>query len=259
MWWICTTLGCCKRATASASARKRAADAGVTDRVSFETASAQTFSGDGYDLVTTFDCLHDMGDPAAAARHIRQALAADGSWLIVEPMAGDTVQDNLNPVGRVYYGFSTLLCLPNALRGALTAARAGAGPVIVVTGEGGAGKTTLVEHVLAGAGTPVLRGRAACHSALSALGAKPRPRGAARRAAAGLTGRELEIMLLVAQGNTSRQIGEALFISPRTVEMHVQGSLLKLQCRTRADAVRRLAELGTLEPPRQAGQRASRN
>jgi SAM-dependent methyltransferase len=96
-------------------ARKRAADAGVTDRVSFETASAQTFSGEGYDLVTTFDCLHDMGDPAAAARHIRQALAADGSWLIVEPMAGDTVQDNLNPVGRVYYGFSTLLCLPNAL------------------------------------------------------------------------------------------------------------------------------------------------
>jgi len=95
-------------------AKKRAAEAGVTERVSFETASAQTFSGDGYDLVTTFDCLHDMGDPAAAARHIHQALAADGSWLIVEPMAGDTVQDNLNPVGRVYYGFSTLLCLPNA-------------------------------------------------------------------------------------------------------------------------------------------------
>jgi SAM-dependent methyltransferase len=95
-------------------ARKRAADAGVTERVSFETASAQTFSGVGYDLVTTFDCLHDMGDPAAAARHIRQAIADDGSWLIVEPMAGDTVQSNLNPVGRVYYGFSTLLCLPNA-------------------------------------------------------------------------------------------------------------------------------------------------
>ncbi|MGH3149633.1 MAG: class I SAM-dependent methyltransferase [Streptosporangiaceae bacterium] len=95
-------------------ARKRAAEAGVSERVGFEVASAQTFSGQGYDLVTTFDCLHDMGDPAAAARHIRQALAPDGTWLIVEPMAGDTVQDNLNPVGRVYYGFSTLLCLPNA-------------------------------------------------------------------------------------------------------------------------------------------------
>jgi hypothetical protein len=82
--------------------------------VTFETASATSFSGTGYDLVTTFDCLHDMGDPAAAARHIRSALAADGSWLIVEPMAADTIEGNLNPVGRVYYNFSTLLCLPNA-------------------------------------------------------------------------------------------------------------------------------------------------
>ena len=95
-------------------AKKRAAEAGVADRVSFEVASAQTFFGDGYDLVTTFDCLHDMGDPAAAARHIRAALAPGSTWLIVEPMAGDTVRDNLNPVGRVYYGLSTLLCLPNA-------------------------------------------------------------------------------------------------------------------------------------------------
>jgi hypothetical protein len=97
-----------------AIATKRAAEAGVADRVSFETASAQTFSGTGYDLVTTFDCLHDMGDPAGAARHIRQTIAADGSWLIVEPMAADTIEGNLNPVGRVYYNFSTLLCLPNA-------------------------------------------------------------------------------------------------------------------------------------------------
>jgi DNA-binding CsgD family transcriptional regulator len=90
-------------------------------------------------------------------------------------------------------------------------------------------------------------------AALSELGDEPRPPGAGRsgrgaRTAGGLTGRELEIMLLVARGNTSRQIGEALFISPRTVEMHVQGSLLKLGCRTRAQAVRRLAELGTLPP-----------
>jgi Methylase involved in ubiquinone/menaquinone biosynthesis len=96
-------------------ARKRAADAGVADRTSFEVASAQTFSGQGYDLVATFDCLHDMGDPLAAAAHIRQSLAPDGTWLIVEPMAADELAGNLNPVGRVYYGFSTFLCVPNAL------------------------------------------------------------------------------------------------------------------------------------------------
>jgi len=96
-------------------------------------------------------------------------------------------------------------------------------------------------------------GIAAVRAALGELGARPRVRAASRgtrgpRPAGGLTGRELEIMLLVAGGNTSRQIGEALFISPRTVEMHVRGSLLKLGCRTRAEAVRRLAELGTLPP-----------
>jgi ubiquinone/menaquinone biosynthesis C-methylase UbiE len=96
-------------------ARKRAADAGVADRISFEAASAQTFGGSGYDLVATFDCLHDMGDPTGAAEHIRSALAPDGTWLIVEPFAGNTVSDNMNPVGRVYYNFSTLLCVPNAL------------------------------------------------------------------------------------------------------------------------------------------------
>jgi ubiquinone/menaquinone biosynthesis C-methylase UbiE len=96
-------------------ARKRAADAGVANRVSFEVATAQTFSGAGYDLAATFDCLHDMGDPVGAARHIRQALAPDGTWLIVEPYAGDTVAANLNPVGRVYYNASTQLCVPNAL------------------------------------------------------------------------------------------------------------------------------------------------
>jgi 2-polyprenyl-3-methyl-5-hydroxy-6-metoxy-1,4-benzoquinol methylase len=96
-------------------ARKRAAAAGVSDRTSFEVASAQTFTGTGYDLVTTFDCLHDMGDPLAAARHIRKALTPDGTWLIVEPNAGDTVADNLNPVGRMYYSASTFLCVPNGL------------------------------------------------------------------------------------------------------------------------------------------------
>ncbi len=95
-----------------------------------------------------------------------------------------------------------------------------------------------------------------CAAALSRLGGKPRQRASANRAAAGLTSREMDVMLLVAKGNTSRQIGEALFISPRTVEMHVQGSLLKLQCRTRADAVRRLAELEALPRPDPAVRRA---
>ena len=98
-----------------AVARRRAADAGVADRVRFETASAQTFGGSGFDLVTTFDALHDMGDPVGAARHVREALADDGTWMIVEPMAGDRLEDNLNPVGRTYYGFSTLLCTPASL------------------------------------------------------------------------------------------------------------------------------------------------
>ena len=96
-------------------ARKRAGDAGVADRVSFEVAAAAEFSGTGYDLAATFDCLHDMGDPLAAARHVRRALAPDGTWLIVEPYAGDTITDNLNPIGRIYYNGSTLLCVPNAL------------------------------------------------------------------------------------------------------------------------------------------------
>ena len=96
------------------TARKHAADAGLADRARFEVASAQTFSGTGYDLVATFDCLHDMGDPVGAARHIRQALDADGTWLIVEPLAGDKLAGNLNPVSRVYYSFSTFICVPAA-------------------------------------------------------------------------------------------------------------------------------------------------
>jgi SAM-dependent methyltransferase len=96
-------------------ARARAEAAGVADRVSFEVSPAGGFSGNGYDLVTMFDCLHDMGDPVGAARHVRDAVAADGTWMIVEPMAGDRVEDNFNPVGRAYYGFSTLLCTPSSL------------------------------------------------------------------------------------------------------------------------------------------------
>jgi 2-polyprenyl-3-methyl-5-hydroxy-6-metoxy-1,4-benzoquinol methylase len=97
------------------TARGRARDAGVADRVGFEIEPSTAFSGTGYDLVTMFDCLHDMGDPVGAARHVRSALAPDGTWMIVEPNAGDRVEDNLNPVGRAYYAFSTLLCTPASL------------------------------------------------------------------------------------------------------------------------------------------------
>ena len=96
-------------------ARRKAEEAGVSDRVTFEVASAAAFTGSGFDLVATFDSLHDMGDPVGAARHVRSALADGGVWMIVEPMAGDRVEDNLNPVGRAYYGFSTLLCTPGSL------------------------------------------------------------------------------------------------------------------------------------------------
>ncbi len=96
-------------------ARTRAAAAGVGDRISFEVAPASGYSGTEYDLVTTFDALHDMGDPVGAARHVRETLGDDGTWMIVEPMAGDHVEDNLNPIGRAFYGFSTLLCTPASL------------------------------------------------------------------------------------------------------------------------------------------------
>ncbi|MFL5302832.1 MAG: SAM-dependent methyltransferase, partial [Anaeromyxobacteraceae bacterium] len=92
-----------------------------------ETASATTFSGQDLDLVTSFDCLHDMGDPVGASAHVRETLKADGAWMIVEPYASDEVQKNLNPVGRVYYAASTMLCVPNALarHGAALGAQAG--------------------------------------------------------------------------------------------------------------------------------------
>jgi 2-polyprenyl-3-methyl-5-hydroxy-6-metoxy-1,4-benzoquinol methylase len=97
------------------TARQRTIDAGIADRVSFQTEPAASYSGSGYDLVTMFDCLHDMGDPVGAARHVRGTLKPDGVWMIVEPNAGDRIEDNLNPVGRAYYGFSTLLCTPASL------------------------------------------------------------------------------------------------------------------------------------------------
>jgi hypothetical protein len=93
-------------------ARAAAKESRVDDRVRFEVAQAKQFPGRNYDFVAFFDCLHDMGDPVGAASHVRTALHSDGTWMVVEPMAGDRVEDNLNPVGRVYYGASTLVCTP---------------------------------------------------------------------------------------------------------------------------------------------------
>ncbi len=97
------------------TAKQRAKDAGVSDRIRFEVAKAKDYPGKGYDFVTFFDCLHDMGDPAGASAHVRSTLKKDGTWMIVEPNAGDTLEDNLNPIGRAFYGASTLLCTPASL------------------------------------------------------------------------------------------------------------------------------------------------
>lgn len=97
------------------TAQQRAATAGVTERVKFEVAKATDYPGKDYDFVAFFDCLHDMGDPAGAARHVLQTLAPEGTWMIVEPFANDQVKDNLNPVGRAFYSASTLICTPASL------------------------------------------------------------------------------------------------------------------------------------------------
>ena len=96
------------------AARDAAAAAGVAVNTSFEVASAATFPGDGFDLVCYFDSLHDMGDPVGALRHARAALGPDGTVMLVEPAAGDALEENLNPIGRVFYGASTLICTPNS-------------------------------------------------------------------------------------------------------------------------------------------------
>ncbi|RWX19724.1 class I SAM-dependent methyltransferase [Rhizobium hidalgonense] len=96
-------------------AKAAAKEAGVADRVTFEQGKAAEFPGRSYDMVAMFDCLHDMGDPVGAGRHVRETLAPNGTWLIVEPFAHDHLKDNLNPVGRVYYGASTMICTPASL------------------------------------------------------------------------------------------------------------------------------------------------
>ncbi len=98
-----------------ARASELAAEAGLSDRVRFEIGTATDFPGEGYDLVAHFDSFHDLGDPLGAARRVRKTLKPDGSWMIVEPQARDRLEDNLNPIGRVFYGASTLICTPHAL------------------------------------------------------------------------------------------------------------------------------------------------
>jgi SAM-dependent methyltransferase len=120
-------------------ARKTAADAGVADRVTFEVAPAKNYPGT-YDFVTFFDCLHDMGDPIGAAAHVRSTLDRDGTWMIVEPFANDRVEDNLNPVGRVFYAASTLICTPASLSqevGMALGAQAGESRLREVVSKGG--------------------------------------------------------------------------------------------------------------------------
>jgi len=121
-------------------AREAAEREGVGDRITFAVAAAKEYPGTDYDLVCVFDCLHDMGDPVGASAHVLETLAADGTWLIVEPFAGDTVEENLNPVGRVFYGASTVICTPAALSqevGLALGAQAGEARLAEVIQQGG--------------------------------------------------------------------------------------------------------------------------
>jgi 2-polyprenyl-3-methyl-5-hydroxy-6-metoxy-1,4-benzoquinol methylase len=122
-----------------AAGREHATGHGVAN-VRFEVAKAKEFPGSGYDLVTFFDCLHDMGDPTGAAAHVRQALKPDGSWMIVEPLAHDRLEDNLHAVGRLYYSASTMICVPTSLSqevGAALGAQAGEAKLHEVIAKGG--------------------------------------------------------------------------------------------------------------------------
>ncbi len=121
-------------------ARQAAGDAGVSDRVVFEAATAKEYPGHDYDLVCVFDCLHDMGDPVGASAHVRETLAPDGSWMIVEPFANDRVEENFNPVGRIFYGASTVICTPASLSqevGLALGAQAGEERLREVLAQGG--------------------------------------------------------------------------------------------------------------------------
>lgn len=122
------------------TARQRAREAGVGDRINFEVARAKDFSGKNFDFVAFFDCLHDMGDPVGAAAHVKESLNKDGTWMIVEPFANDELEDNLNPVGRAFYSASTLICTPASLSqevGLALGAQAGEARIREVVTKGG--------------------------------------------------------------------------------------------------------------------------
>ena len=164
-------------------ARQSAADAGVGDRVCFEVARAQDFPGSDYDLVAIFDALYDMGDPVGAAAHVRKSLKPEGTWLIVEPFAHDRLEDNLNPVGRVYYSASTFICTPASRSqevGACLGAQAGEARLRDVVQKGG------FRHFRRATQTPFnwcwkrgpdhgCRRRAPAHEARAAAGVKVSP------------------------------------------------------------------------------------
>jgi 2-polyprenyl-3-methyl-5-hydroxy-6-metoxy-1,4-benzoquinol methylase len=121
-------------------ARERARSAGLADRIDFEAVPAKAIPPENYDLVTYFDCLHDMGDPVGAAKAVRNALAPDGTWLLVEPFANDRLEENLNPIGRIFYAASTMLCTPASLSqevGAALGAQAGEARIANVVKEAG--------------------------------------------------------------------------------------------------------------------------
>jgi SAM-dependent methyltransferase len=121
-------------------AREAAGEAGVEDRIVFEVASAKEYPGVGYDLVCMFDCLHDMGDPVGASAHVLETLHHDGTWMVVEPFANDRVEENLNPVGRLFYAASTVICTPASLAqevGLALGAQAGEARLTEVIKEGG--------------------------------------------------------------------------------------------------------------------------
>ncbi len=132
-------------------ARAAAARENLSDRIHFEVASAKGYPGTGYDLVAFFDCLHDLGDPVGAARHVHATLAPDATWMVVEPYAEDTPEANHNPVGRVFYSASTLLCVPASLSqevGAALGAQAGEHQIAETIRAGG------FTHVRRAAQTP---------------------------------------------------------------------------------------------------------
>ncbi len=136
----CEIVGFDYHAESIERARAAARASGVGDRVSFEVASAKEYPGSGYDLVAMFDCLHDMGDPVGAAAHVLHSLDPDGTWLIVEPFANDRLEDNLNPVGRVFYSASTMVCTPASRDqevGLALGAQAGEARLRAIVTEGG--------------------------------------------------------------------------------------------------------------------------